>query len=356
MRALSLLLVFLATQVIGSFPVRADDPAELRIGISSIGLGGRPFTSGSALAVAHVQGLVEKEFAGTKTEIKWVFHKGAGPEVTEGLATGHLDIVTQGDLPSLTARAGGLKTHLILGAHGSPGRVYLAVATDSSINGIADLRGKTVAVFRGTAGELQAARLLASAGLRETDVKVVNLETPAIVPALLTHQIDATFTTLGSLPIRNRGLIRYAYSTDGRPEKVASASGIFVRDDFAAKYPDAVDRFTRAVVAAAAWASKPENREAVFELWSKSGYDADIFRQGYEGIDLAYALNPLLDDYVIGRYQAAADDAFQLGLMRKPVSVNGWADRKPLDAALAALNLEHFWPSYNAEGTAEPSQ
>jgi len=76
----------------------------------------------------------------------------------------------------------------------------------------------------------------------------------------------------------------------------------------------------------------------------------DYFEREYKGQDLKVATSPLVDDFVVAKYKAAAADALRFGLVRKPVDLTGWFDRGPLNRALAALHLEHFWIPTNADG------
>jgi ABC-type phosphate/phosphonate transport system substrate-binding protein len=70
---------------------------------------------------------------------------------------------------------------------------YLGVVPGSGIHSLADLKGKRVAVFRGTANQLSFASALASQGLSERELKVINLDFNAANAALAAKQIDATW-------------------------------------------------------------------------------------------------------------------------------------------------------------------
>jgi sulfonate transport system substrate-binding protein len=126
--------------------------------------------------------------------------------------------------------------------------------------------------------------------------------------------------------------------------------GLIVTDDFARKYPQSVDRFVKAAVQGAYFAGQPQNRQAVFAIWAKSGYPQNYFERDYQGQDLKVALSPLTDDFIVGKYKSAATDALRFGLIRKPVDLTGWFDRGPVDRALAALHLEHFWVPADVDG------
>jgi sulfonate transport system substrate-binding protein len=106
-----------------------------------------------------------------------------------------------------------------------------------------------------------------------------------------------------------------------------------------------------AIVKAAYWSSQEENRDALFEIWAKSGRPASVYRLDFEGQSLKYRNTPLLDDYLVAQYRFQAQQAREYGLVRRDVSTDGWIDPQFLNVALKQLGLEHFWTSYDANGT-----
>ena len=135
---------------------RANEPVTIRFGFANVGVDNRQYSGGNFLAVAHAEHYIEselKDLPGVK--IEYAFFKGAGPAVNEAFANGQLDFASQGDLPQIIARANGLKTRQ-LAAGGAHVPMYLAVPPDSDIHTIKDLKGRKVALFRGTNNHLAA--------------------------------------------------------------------------------------------------------------------------------------------------------------------------------------------------------
>lgn len=323
-------------------------PKVIRIGVAAEGVGGRPFAYRLSLDVARAQGSIEKAFAPSHTRIEWHYFRAAGPAVSEALASGQVDFVFHGDLPSVIVRSAGIKTRYLMPLY-ARSNIYVAVPAKSDIHKLADLKGRVVSNFRGTATQLVAARVLSSAGLSERDLKLVNLDSAGANAALATGQVDAAFVLLNSFGLKDQGLIRYIFTSDFQP-RFSAVGGLLVTDDFARQYPAAVDLFVKSVVEAAAFAGRPENREAVFAIWAKSGVPQAYFEREYKNQDLKVVTSPLIDDFIVSKYRAAAADAQRFGLVRRPVDLNGWFDRAPLDRALKALKLEHFWTPYGADG------
>jgi sulfonate transport system substrate-binding protein len=326
----------------------AEQPSVIRLGFANIGVGNRLYSGGSTVAVAHARGLLEKEFAGAGIKVEWSFFKGAGPAVNEALANGQLDFAAQGDLPSIVGRAGGLKTRVLLATNVRQ-HTYMAVPTGSPIRTLADLKGHTVADFRGTNAELAVAKILDGAGLSERDIKTVNLDQAGLKAALATGRVEAGFGNYDLLELRDQGLIEVRYSSAGQSVEISKQSSLLVTEEFASRYPEIVDRVVRVVAEAARWASDDANRATLFDLWSKNGVPAKYYAEDYQG-DLRVRLSPRLDDFIVERYRDGAARALRFGLIRTPVDVDGWFDRGPLDRALLALGLQHYWPDYDAAG------
>jgi len=343
-----LISVLLAQLVVFSWARAETAPPVIRIGVAAEGLGGRQYSYRLSLDVVRAQALLEKEFAPSGTRIEWHYFKAAGPAVSEALAGHQVDFVFHGDLPSVIVRSTGVRTRYLLPLY-ARSNIYVAVPIKSQIHSLSDLRGKVVSNFRGTATQLVAARVLNSAGLGERDLHFVNLDTAGANAALATGQVDAAFVMFNSFGLKDQNLIRYVFSSNWQP-RFSAVGGLLVTEEFAEKYPQSVDRFAKAVVQGAWFAGQPQNREAVYAIWAKSGIPREYFEREYKGQDLRVVLSPLDDDFIVAKYRAAVADALKFGLVRKPVDLNGWIDRGPLNRALAALHLEHFWTPAAADG------
>jgi len=348
MRRWKPLLLGLALTLTPALARAEAPPPVIRIGVAAEGLGGRQYAYRLSLDVVRAQGLLEKEFAASGTKIQWQYFRAAGPAVSEALASHQVDFVFHGDLPSVVVRSTGIKTRYLLPLY-ARSNIYVAVPVKSQIQKLTDLKGKVTSSFRGTATQLVAARVLSSVGLSERDLRFINLDTAAANAALATGQVDAAFVMFNSFGLKDQNLIRYVFSSNWQP-RFSAVGGLLVTDEFAARYPQSVDRFVNAVVRGAWFAGQPQNREAVFAIWAKSGIPQNYFEREYKGQDLRVVLSPLTDDFVVGKYKSATADALRFGLIRKPVDLTGWFDRGPVDRALAALQLEHFWVQADVDG------
>jgi sulfonate transport system substrate-binding protein len=329
---------------------RADEPVIIRFGFANVGVDNRQFSGGNFLATAHAEHFIDKELKDLpNVKIEYAFFKGAGPAVNEAFANGQLDFASQGDLPQIIARANGLKTRQ-LAAGGAHAPMYLAVPPDSDIHTISDLKGRKVALFRGTNNHLAAAKVLAANGMTERDFQGINMDEASANAALATRNIDAAFGNYGILLLAEKGLAKIAYSTKGRDPAFERQSTLIAADSFVANHPDLTQRVVTAIVKAAFWSSQEENRETLFDIWARSGRPASVYRDDFANQSLKYRNSPLIDDYLINAYRVQAQQAKEYGLIRREVSVDGWFDPQFLNVALKQLNLERFWPHYGADG------
>lgn len=327
----------------------APQPAVIRIGVATGGVGTPPRTGSAVIGIVNAQGLLEKEFAKDGIQVQWIFFKGAGPAVNEALVNRQLDLVWQGDLPSIVHRANGVKTKILLG-NGVRTGLYLGVTPDSGITGIKDLKGKRIAVFKGTNLHLAAVRALAAHGLKESDVKLINLDFAASQAALTTKDIDGFFGYVQLFALRDKGLARIVWSAAQDNYRFTRQTVVLGTDEFIENHPQIVQRVVDVVVRTTRQYSEESRRAELFDEWGKAEYPAAVWREDFVGQPLRVRLSPLLDPFLVDIYKQSAKDAHELKLVRSLPEIDSWFDRRFLDAALKAQKLEGYWPAYAANG------
>jgi sulfonate transport system substrate-binding protein len=335
--------------MIGIAPLWAGKPALIRFGVSSAGVGNPPRTAAGWTSVAQTRQYLEKEFESDGIPVKWIFFKGQGPAVNEAIANNQLDFTSLGDLPSIVGRSAGLDTRLVL-VSGSRADSYIAVAPNSPINKVEDMRGKRVVFNKGTASQLLANRVLEKYGLEERDIRVVNMEPANAKAAFLAGQVDAIIGALDLLRLSSEGKAKIIWSSRKFP-LAASAGHILVNQKFADQYPDLTYRVVKALVKAAYWAGQEANRDSVLKIWGSAGpIPESLYRSEYEGVPLTTRLSPIFDPFIVAVDHRSVADAFRYRLIRKSFDVDAWIDRRYADAALKELKLEGFWPAFDKDG------
>jgi sulfonate transport system substrate-binding protein len=297
---------------------------QLDIAASDIGAGGKP-AGGGLVDVIHSQQLLEKAFSADGVSVNWHFFKGAAPLINESFANAQVDVAYLGDLGSIIGKSAGLDTHVVAVAARGVAH-YLAVPPGSAIRSMADLKGKRVGLFRGTAAQLSFIGALQTAGLTEKDLSIINLDFAAASSALAARQIDATWGGANVLALRDRGLAEVPVSTrtlGGAGELVGL---VLVSGRLVAEHPDWVRKIVQVQRQASAWASAPENREAYIQLLAEqAAYPASLLRADLEGAPaLSQLLSPELDPGVIGRLKQLVAVARDARLIRRDVDVDQW--------------------------------
>ena len=205
----------------------ADKPKEIRLDWA---------TYNPVSMVLKEQGLLEKEFAKDGISIRWVQTLGSN-KALEFLNAGSIDFGSTAGSAALLAKINGNPIKSIY-VYSRPEWTAL-VTKDGSINKIEDLKGKRVAVTRGTDPHIFLVRALQSVGLTEKDITPVLLQHPDGKTALIRGDVQAW---AGLDPMMAQAEVedgaRLFYRNAG-----ANTWGILnVREEFLRDHPDLVKR------------------------------------------------------------------------------------------------------------------
>ena len=130
--------------------------------------------SASLLTLQKAQGTLEKKLAPLGVAVKWVEFP-AGPQLLEGLNVGAIDVGYVGEAPPIFAQAAGASFVYVGNDPAAPQAEAIVVPKDSAIKTVADLRGKKVALNKGSNVHYLLVRALEKAGLQYTDIQPVFL-------------------------------------------------------------------------------------------------------------------------------------------------------------------------------------
>ena len=183
------------------------------------------------------KGLLEKEFAKDGIAIVWVQSAGSN-KALEFLNAGSIDFGSTAGSAALVARINGNPIKSIY-VYSRPEWTALVTAKGSAISTIADLKGKRVAVTRGTDPHIFLVRALLGAGLSEKDITPVLLQHADGKTALIRGDVDAW---AGLDPMMAQAEIEDGARLFFR-NPAANTWGILnVREPFLKDYPDVVRR------------------------------------------------------------------------------------------------------------------
>lgn len=325
-----------------------DKPTVIRIGFPNAGTGGRPLGGGSFPHNAHHLRAIDEEFKADGIRIEWKFFPGAGPALNESFANGLIDFgFGHGDLPLIVGRSTGLK-HKVLMSSGRGGDNYFVVPAASQAKSLADLKGKRIATFKGTAGQLTLYRVMEKYGVNEKDFRIISLDNDSTLAALSTGDIDGTVRA--PFDVEARGVARRIHEI--LDDWYISRPGtVWVADTFEQRYPQIVQRVVNRLVKVAQWSTLEANREREYQLWATSGTPYVDYKKGWERTkELRSRMNPLLDEYYVASIKKSIDEAKKYKLIRRDVSIDGWLEPKYLQNALREQKLEDYWPQQDATG------
>ncbi len=135
------------------------------------------------------KGMLEKEFAPDGIRIVWVQSAGSN-KALEYLNAGSIDFGSTAGSAALVARINGNPIKSIY-VYSRPEWTALVTTRDSKIASVADLKGRRVAVTRGTDPHIFLVRALLEAGLSEKDITPVLLQHADGKTALIRGDVDA---------------------------------------------------------------------------------------------------------------------------------------------------------------------
>lgn len=194
-------------------------------------------------------GWLEEAVKENGTEVKWVLSAGSN-RALEYLGSGSVDFGSTAGLAALLARANGnpIKSVYI---YSRPEWTALAVAKDSPIQKISELKGKKIAATKGTDPYLFLLRSLNQLGLHKNDVEIVHLQHADGRVALERGNVDAwsgldPHLAASELEAGSRIIYRNVnFNTYGF---------LNVSEKFAAAYPEQIPVVIKAYERARQWA------------------------------------------------------------------------------------------------------
>lgn len=172
----------------------------------------------------------------------------SGPPEFQAMASGDIDIAYIGPGATfLSAQGQGNIIGLV-----SLGKSDMVFATKKSgIKEWKDLKGKTVGVPKGTSGEMVLNLGIESAGLKPSDVNIINMDVAGAVTAYVANKVDAVaiwspYTTEIEKQVGKENMIKLGDNSSFYPEYSFPASWV-VSPKFLKEKPELVERFMKAM-------------------------------------------------------------------------------------------------------------
>src|SRR6202789_1678656 len=162
-----LVILILVAMALAPFALAQSADNVIRIGYQKYG----------TLVLLKARGSLEKRLAPLHVEVKWTEFP-AGPQLLEGLNVGSIDFGTVGEAPPIFAQAAGADLVYVGNEPAASAAEAIIVPSNSPIKTVAELKGKKVALNKGSNVHFLLVKLLEKAGVKYSDIDTVFL-TPA---------------------------------------------------------------------------------------------------------------------------------------------------------------------------------
>ncbi len=158
----------------------AQAKTVLRIGYQKYG----------TLVILKGRGSLEQRLAAEGVDVKWT-EFAAGPVLLEGLNVGSIDFGTAGEAPPIFAQAAGANLVYVGNEPPSPASEAIIVPKGSTLKTMADLKGKKVALNKGSNVHYLLVKALEKAGLQYSDIETIFLAPADARAAFERGSVDA---------------------------------------------------------------------------------------------------------------------------------------------------------------------
>ncbi len=273
------------------------------------------YQKANIFALLKYRGSLEERFKEQGTRVRWIEFP-AGPQMLEGLNVGSIDLAATGDAPPAFAQAAQAELVYLGHSPANPKTEAIVVAENSPVTSVAELKGKRVALNKGSDVNYLLVRALEAAGLSYKDITPVYLPPADARAAFQRGAVDAWViwdpylaeveTTLRARQIRNAdGLVpHYTFFLSSRR--------------FAETYPQTavgiIDELTRL----SNWANQNRD-EAAGVLSGSTGLPVAVWQRALTR--MPFGAQRMTPD-VFNEQQALADTFTRIGLLPVKVDVS----------------------------------
>ncbi|MCR8659470.1 aliphatic sulfonate ABC transporter substrate-binding protein [Paenibacillus endoradicis] len=268
------------------------------------------------LSIAKSKGWFEEEFATLNATVNWHEFQSSVP-LLEGLVSDRIDFSFIGDGTVVTGKAA--KTPFtVISATGVEGNQNsILVKPDSDIQSIADLKGKQIALAKGSSAHIFLVKALEKNGMSESDVKIVQLQPDEANAAFQAGQVDAWGTWDPYVTIETSA-DRARIVESVKTMNFVAPAVMIGRDKFLKENPELAAAYLRVYQKAVDWV-KENTDEAAEILATERKMDKTLVKTLLENTN--YINEPITDD-IASAIQTTADILFATGTVTTQLDVN----------------------------------
>jgi sulfonate transport system substrate-binding protein len=272
------------------------------------------------LFLLKARGNLDERLKKEGVSVQWVQFP-AGPQLLEGLNAGSIDYGSTGETPPIFAQAAGAPLVYAGNEPSDPKGEAILVPKGSTLQKVEELKGKKVALNKGSNVHYLLVKALEAAGLKYSDIQTVYLPPADARAAFEKGSVDAWVIWEPYLTVAVRSLgARVLKSGEGL---VANRQFYLVAKPFAAQYPDRVKAILAETEAVNKW-TKTNFEEAAAVLSPQIGIDVPTLTEVLKG--RPYGVQQPLAADVVAYQQQVADTFVQLKLLPKPIKIQEVAE------------------------------
>jgi sulfonate transport system substrate-binding protein len=308
-RTLGLLFASVAGAVAAGLPQACaaqpqPDLQTLRIGYQKYG----------TFTLLKGRGTLERRLADRHVAVKWTEFP-AGPQLLEGLNVGSIDIGTVGEAPPIFAQAAGADLVYFGNEPPCPASEAIVVPKGSGLRSVAELKGKKVALNKGSNVHYLLVKALEKAGVDYAAIQPVYL-TPADARAAFERgAVDAWVIWDPFLAAAEKQLGARVLA-DGKG-LVSNHQFYLSSRAFAEQHPEVVRIVLDELVQVDAW-GHGHQQEVGTILAAQTGLAPEVVALAAQRY--SYGVRPVTPE-VLGAQQKIADAFHRLKLIPKPITV-----------------------------------
>lgn len=284
--------------------------------------------------LARKKGWFEEEFAKTGAKVKWAEFQ-SGPPMTEAIAANRLDFAGLGNLPVVAAQAADIPFLEISQILDGKNNTAIIVPKDSKIQTVDDLKGKKIAVAKGSNAYNFLYRGLSQANLKTDDLNVIQLQPNEAQPAFETGGVDA-WAVWDPYISTNVQSGKARILTDGEHLGVISPSFLIVRSKFAKEHPDLVVAYLKVYEKARLWEEQHFDETVAFYA-DELKVDGSIISAG---LKRSKTINIPISQDTIDEQQKTADFQYSLKNIRVKIDTSKVVDNQYIEKALKETAAE----------------
>ncbi|WP_133646230.1 sulfonate ABC transporter substrate-binding protein [Paraburkholderia flava] len=267
-----------------------------------------------SLSILKARGTLEKRLAASGTRVEWTEFP-SGPPQLEALNVGSIDFGDVGEAPPIFAQAAGAPIVYYGQTAKRPASEAVIVPANSPITSIRDLKGKRIALTKGSNTHFLLVRLLAAAKLDYRDVTPVWLSPSDARAAFETRAVDAWAIWDPFLAVAQK-TANARIVADGTGV-VGNRAYYFTSQRYAEKNDDVLRVALAELIALDKWIES--NRSAAADEFSRLwGLPHDVVDVALQR--LRYGVEPISRD-ALADQQRIADAFLQLKLLPKAIEV-----------------------------------